>query len=307
MGNLFDEQKNTLENLLEHYLEYLNIRFSIKTVEAYKGRVTRVILAISSSCDDIDRHGANATIKTLFENLLFDMSDYSINYRNLTISAFNDFCKFICQSKKIFCGIKYKHIKKGSSLPKTINQKKLIKKIEDLKKNRTTWIDYRNFALTYLLYGTGMRISEALYIQQTDFHRDGMLHVRNGKNAKDRIVYHPPEALNHIKQYRIRCPYETTNTLWRSYHGRVLTRNAARLAIKNAIGHSPHALRHSFATHLHANGCDIFVLSELLGHSTLTSTQIYTKIEKRELSKCVVRHHPLSKKNLKMQNKINNF
>lgn len=299
MSNLFDTHIYTFNELLKSYLLYLPVRVSLKTAKAYAGRI-QIIL---DSCDllemEVDHFYTTNILKGKFEIYLLNMSEYSINYKNLNISAFNDFCRFCCKSHKHFCELRFEHLKRKKSLPKAIPKKILLSKINLLLTNSETWIDHRNCALIHLLYATGIRISEALYIQPNDFYKEGMLIVRNGKNSKERVVYHPNETLNHINQYRLLCPYETSKNLWRSKHGKILSRNSASVAIKKLIGHSPHALRHSFATHLHANGCDIFVLSELLGHSTLISTQIYTKIQKKELRKCVLNHHPFANKKSK--------
>lgn len=299
MSNLFDTHIYTFDEIYKSYLLYLSVRVTQKTALTYSGRVQ----SIFESCDlfdvKIDSLYTVNLLKSRFTEFLSNMEDYSINYKNLNISAFNDFCRFSCKTYKFFCGLRFEHLKRKKSLPKAIPEKVLLSKIKLLSTSRENWIDHRNFALIHLLYATGVRISEALHIQPSDFYKEGMLLVRNGKNAKERVVYYPMETIKHINQYRLLCPYETSRYLWRSQHGKALSRNSASVAIKKIIGHSPHALRHSFATHLHSNGCDIFVLSELLGHSTLMSTQIYTKIQKKELRKCVLNHHPFSKRKSK--------
>jgi integrase/recombinase XerD len=292
--SIFDINKNFC-NLFDEYLLNMTIRFSKQTVITYTIRINAVRLAV-----DMEHMEANSlTLQNAFKSscisFIISMSEYTVNYKNLTIAVINDFCKFCCRYYKILCKIHFDQLRKPQPLPKFIEQKKLLKIIKNNEVGRKTWIDYRNYALIYLLYGTGMRISEALGISMTDFHRDGMLLVRNGKNSKERVIYHPLETIEHIKIYRLLCPYNTTMTIWRSRAGGTLTRNAATRVITNYLGYSPHILRHSFATHLHSNGCDIFILSELLGHSTLMSTQIYTKIQKNELRQCVLKYHPLRK------------
>lgn len=297
MHNLIDKTSYSLNDFLKHYLDYLPIRFSKNTVETYSNRVVYIIAELNSKVNNnLSTLYDPKSIKRAFEDIVIDMDMYAPNYKNLTIAAFNDFCKFTCKNKSYFCNIKFQHMRKPAHLPKSINEKKLLLLIEHLQKNMTSWIDYRNFALIYLLYATGMRISEALYITPVDFYRDGMLIVRNAKNSKERVVYYPANVLHHIGEYRSRCPHETSKFLWKSLLGKKLSRIAASVAIKKLIGHSPHALRHSFATHLHSNGCDIFILSELLGHSSLINTQIYIKIRRKELQKCIMECHPLSKK-----------
>lgn len=292
--NLFGKTDNSFEFLVQYYVDYLSIRFSERTVKTYLEHIRKIIslLDVSQINNDLRQ------LKHQFEQVLIELKEYSVSYRNLTISVFNDFCKFLCKNKQLLCNTKFMHIKKALMLPKFIPQTKLLNMLNTLHKNRRTWIDYRNYALIYLLYATGLRISEALNLEMTDFIKDGMLLVRNGKNSKQRIVYFPHETLDNIKAYRLLCPHNTTKFLWKNKNGNILTRHAANVAIKDAINHAPHALRHSFATHLHGNGCDIFIISELLGHESLYTTQIYTKVQKNELKKCIIKHHPLSNMDL---------
>jgi integrase/recombinase XerC len=285
----------SFSKLIEQYLLYLPIRFSHRTVETYAGRIFAIQRAINLNDLIINSKQAASQLKSSFVNLISAMSDKAANYKNLTIAAFNDFCKYCCRTYKSLCNIKISYVKKLRLLPKALSQKKILGNFKKRETKRETWIDYRNYALSYIIYGTGIRISEALSLIQSDFYKNGMLFIRNGKGAKERIVYHPDETLSYLKQYRVLCPYDTTKILWRSRTGGVLTRAAASGALKSFIGCRPHILRHSYATHLYANGCDILVLSELLGHSSLSSTQIYLKIQKKELQKCVLTYHPFHK------------
>ncbi|TDA63582.1 integrase [Sulfuricurvum sp. IAE1] len=294
MKNLFDSHIYTFGDLLENYQIHLPVRLSIKTAETYFCCVENVLKKFNLLNEDLIHYHSDLKLKHHLEAYMNELTDYSINYRNLNIAVLNDFCRFACRTFKIFCDVKLRHIRKIRPLPKAMPVKKLLPKINELISSRDSWIDFRDAALIYLLYGTGMRISEALFVDTSDFIGEGMLLVRNGKNAKERIVYYPKDTWRIIQEYRDQCPFETTKVLWRSKDGRRLSRSSASLQIKKKIGCSPHVLRHSFATHLHSNGCDIFVLSELLGHFSLANTQIYTKIKRKELQKCVLNHHPLA-------------
>ena len=164
------------------------------------------------------------------------------------------------------------------------------------------WIAARNAAVLTLLYGSGLRISEALGLGGGELAspRDGVLRV-TGKGGKTRIVPVLPAALEAVAAYRRLCPYHLAvdRPLFRGARGgplapAVLQRDMRRL--RGALGlpdtATPHALRHSFATHLLGRGGDLRAIQELLGHSSLSTTQIYTGVDAARLLEAYEAAHP---------------
>lgn len=151
----------------------------------------------------------------------------------------------------------------------------------------------RNRALLELIYSAGLRSAEAvgLDLQDVDFEQE-LLHVR-GKGGKERTVPLGEEAAYRLSLYlrdgRPRLARDAENALFLSARGRRLDTSTLRRLTPN-----PHRLRHAFATHLLEGGADLRVIQELLGHSSLTTTQIYSHVDGRRLRRVYDRAHPRS-------------
>jgi site-specific recombinase XerD len=151
----------------------------------------------------------------------------------------------------------------------------------------------RNRALLELLYSGGLRSAEAvrLDLADVDFEREAV-HVR-GKGGKDRVVPLGEEAGHHLSRYlgagRPVLARGATDALFLSVRGRRLDTSAVRRIVRH-----PHRLRHAFATHLLEGGADLRVIQELLGHSSLSTTQVYSHVDARRLRRVYDRSHPRS-------------
>lgn len=164
------------------------------------------------------------------------------------------------------------------------------------------WVTARDRALYTLLYCTGLRISEALSLRLCDIQLEIKI---CGKGKKDRMVVLLPIAIEKIQEYVKICPYDlTSGQLFRGLRGGVLGASAVdirleHLRIKYDLPDhtSAHAFRHSFATHLLKEGADLRSVQELLGHESLSSTQIYTQIDDATLLKTYENTHPLERRN----------
>ena len=152
--------------------------------------------------------------------------------------------------------------------------------------SKTPWQGLRDTAVFTLLYGCGLRISEALSLNVGDISNENYIRIK-GKGNKERIVPLLPEVVESINAYLAQCPYKmrTGEPLFLGARGeRLLPRivqrqmEKIRLALGLPDSITPHALRHSFATHLLANGTDLRSLQELLGHASLSTTQRYTDV-----------------------------
>ncbi|MEJ5286203.1 MAG: Site-specific tyrosine recombinase XerC [Candidatus Kapaibacterium sp.] len=164
-------------------------------------------------------------------------------------------------------------------------------------------ISLRNIALIELLYGTGLRISEALQLKISDVAPNTKTIRVVGKGKKERIVPIGNKAKNAILNYlesRKNIPNSSNvNALFITKSGKPLTSTDAYRIVNSILKQyssapqkSPHILRHTFATHLLDNGADIRSVSELLGHSSLSSTQIYTHISTQKLLEEYRKSHP---------------
>ena len=164
------------------------------------------------------------------------------------------------------------------------------------------WIAARNAAILALLYGSGLRISEALAIKRSEAPRgpNDALRVR-GKGNKERIVPVLPVVAAAIASYLRQCPYSPGHggPLFVGARGGLLNPRMVQRAmekLRGALGlastATPHALRHSSATHLLANGGDLRAIQELLGHASLSTTQMYTAVDTERLMDVYEKAHP---------------
>jgi integrase/recombinase XerC len=164
------------------------------------------------------------------------------------------------------------------------------------------WIVARDTAVLALLYGSGLRISEALSLARKDAPIKGrdMLRVR-GKGDKTRVVPVLPIVRQAVERYLSLCPIKlgSDDPLFVGARGGRLSPRIIQLAIARARGvlglpetATPHALRHSFATHLLGAGADLRAIQELLGHASLSTTQGYTEVDREHLLAAYVRAHP---------------
>jgi integrase/recombinase XerC len=166
---------------------------------------------------------------------------------------------------------------------------------------REPWILARDAAVLALLYGAGLRISEALGLKRNDVRPDSDALTVTGKGNKTRMVPVLPQVTKLIGDYVALCPYEGArdSALFVGARGGPLSPRIVQLAmarLRGALGlpdsATPHALRHSFATHLLARGGDLRSIQELLGHASLSTTQIYTAVDAERLLEVYASAHP---------------
>ena len=194
----------------------------------------------------------------------------------------------------------------GKSLPKPLPMaaaKRLADADERAGEDRDPWIWARDAAVMALLYGSGLRISEALGLKRRDVPTpgEGDVLIVTGKGNKARMVPVLQNVLTLIQDYAAMCPYPLPpeGPIFVGARGgplkpRIIQLTMARL--RGALGlpdsATPHALRHSFATHLLSRGGDLRAIQELLGHASLSTTQIYTGIDSERLLEVYKSAHP---------------
>jgi integrase/recombinase XerC len=173
------------------------------------------------------------------------------------------------------------------SLPRPLSETDAARAIEEAGEEDLPWIAARNAALITLLYGTGLRISEALSLKRGDAPLGDTLTIL-GKGRKERAVPVLAAVREAVNAYVKLCPFaqERRAPLFLSRRGKPMSAREAQALMQNLRGRlglspsaTPHALRHSFATHLLSNGGDLRAVQELLGHASLSTTQKYTEVE----------------------------
>lgn len=196
--------------------------------------------------------------------------------------------------------------KVAKSLPKPLpmaSAKRFADADERAGEDRETWILARDAAVMALLYGSGLRISEALGLKRREVPKpgEGDVLIVTGKGNKTRMVPVLQNVLELVQDYVAMCPYPlpAEGPIFVGARGGPLSPRIIQLAmerLRGALGlpdsATPHALRHSFATHLLSRGGDLRAIQELLGHSSLSTTQVYTGIDSERLLEVYASAHP---------------
>lgn len=200
-----------------------------------------------------------------------------------------------------------KRPKMGRLLPHPVQQEFIEQVIEEAGSNQSSqprWIRLRDQALLTLLYGAGLRISEALELSAGEFDHEPTSLIIKGKGGRQRMVPILQVVRERVGEYRRYCPYKAgpEDAVFLGARGKRLNAGIAQKLVRKlrkqlqlSDSLTPHALRHSFATHLLSNGGDLRVIQELLGHSSLSTTQQYTGVADTELQAVFQRAHPRAK------------
>ena len=191
--------------------------------------------------------------------------------------------------------------KLGRYLPEVLSVEEVYALMETV--DLSTWQGLRDRAILEVLYGCGLRVSEAVGLRLSGLYFDeGYIKV-TGKGDKERLVPVGDMAIDAVNAFLERrpLPYDASSEdlVFLNRFGRMLSRQSVFLMIKtNALladirkEISPHTLRHSFATHLVENGADLRLVQEMLGHESITTTEIYTHIDSTTWQREVLEHHP---------------
>lgn len=198
----------------------------------------------------------------------------------------------------------------SQKLPKAQEEKLVFKLLDEANNaSKTPWIQKRNLAILYLLYGCGLRISEALNLTHDNLPKSNNLQslflIIRGKGNKERLSPIMPQVLRLIHDYILHIPMELKNrhpdnkfifldTQGNQLNARAIQRLMEKIRLKLNLDNNftPHTLRHSFATHLLKEGVDLRSIQELLGHNSLSATQRYLKLSMVELKDTITKFHP---------------
>jgi integrase/recombinase XerC len=283
-------------------------RFSAKTVEAYRRDVLQFLAFLAGHL------GGAPSLKELAALTPADVRAFmaarrgdGIGSRSLmrTLAGLRGFARFLERrgKGKVAALTAVRAPKIGKTLPRPLPAS-AAKRVADpglaAGDGREAWIHARDAALLALLYGSGLRISEALGLPRGDFDSADALTV-TGKGRKRRMVPLLPQVQKLIADYIALCPRDLPpdGPLFVGVKGGPLSARVVQLAmarLRGALGlpetATPHALRHSFATHLLARGGDLRAIQELLGHASLATTQIYTEVDAERLIEAYRSAHP---------------
>ena len=297
---------NVMEKDIEKFIRYLKeqknySKYTISTYEEDLIFLSKYLEKEGISYLDIDY----STIRLYFNYL--DSFNYSKNTIAKKITSARSFYKYLARNNKIktnpfsLCSLP----KKDNLLPKFLYYNELEEMFSSCDDSN---FGIRNRCILEVLYATGVRVSELVNIKLSDIDFDNGTIKVIGKGNKERIVY----FLDYPKKYMLDyiengrnvmlnnkpCEYLFINKL-----GNKLTTRGVELIIKDIISKTsiksnvtPHTIRHTFATHLLNEGCDIMSVKELLGHESLKATQVYTHITNEELRNIYLNCHPRSKK-----------
>jgi integrase/recombinase XerC len=298
---------------LRRWLSHLGAerRMSPKTVEAYE-RDARQFLGFLA-----EHMGEQPTLKSLAAIEPRDVRAFmaarradGIGSRSLmrSLAGARSFARYLERNGKgrvgALAAVRAPKIPKTLPKPLTAaSAKRLIDTDLRAGEEREPWVLARDAAVLALLYGSGLRISEALTLAREAVPAPGKgdaITVR-GKGNKARMVPVLPQVLHLIADYVALCPYDLPDQapLFVGARGGALSPRIVQLTmarLRGALGlaetATPHALRHSFATHLLARGGDLRAIQELLGHASLSTTQIYTAVDSEQLLQVYRSAHP---------------
>ncbi len=302
--------KVSLQEMLKSYIHFLELEknLSENTILSYKHNIENYINYLSekniSNPDKIEENDVRDFIRQL-SNLLLSPKTISQN-----ISAIRSFHKFLLND-----GYALSNPSENLSLPKlpkNLPEVLTYQEIEQILNSIDTnhQIGIRDRAILETLYATGMRVSELITLKHQDINFElGIVRVF-GKGSKERVVPIGSSALSWIKKYqqeaRIffienqrRLNYRSTDILFLNVRGKPLTRMAIWLMVSkytkaariDKVVH-PHTFRHSFATHLLEGGANLRAVQEMLGHSDISTTEIYTHIDRNYLIEVHKTYHP---------------
>ena len=300
--------KIELPEIIEQFIDviWMERGLSENTLSAYRTDLKNFItwLSLLSNkrlSDDLINAHRDTIVKYLSE---LEAREISARSRARLLSSLRGFYAYLLREKKIEVDpvALIDAPKLGRSLPKTLTEEDVESLLDT--PDTSTLLGLRDRVLLEVLYATGLRVSELVGLQLTEINlQQGVLRV-TGKGNKERLVPLGEEAIKWLEKYILNTRADllkgqVTDALFVTTRGAAMTRQAfwyliKRYAVQAEIIStiSPHTLRHAFATHLLNHGADLRVVQMLLGHSDLSTTQIYTHVAQARLKSLHSLHHP---------------
>ena len=292
--------KNLLKDqALRSFLDFLHIEkgLSPNTVKSYQSDLSIFLKWLSGNCNSSIKNTKSEDIELFIKHLFqLGFKSTTINRKISSIKAFYVYLK----KQKLIDTIPTEEInvpKQEKNLPKSISEKEVETLLNSI--NGSNNIELRDKAMMELLYATGVRVSELVSIKLNDIDFNRRVIRVIGKGSKERLVPFGEKAFIALNNYLALRENRITKEIFLSNRGTGITRisfwNRVKFYLNRcglSIEISPHTLRHAFATHILNRGADLRSVQMLLGHSDLSTTQIYTHIAKQRLSDVLKKHHP---------------
>jgi len=293
-----------LENKdLINYVDYLkyNKNYSENTINGYYDDILEYLVYLQKECLDY-KTITYQDIRFLLD--YYNEKKYSSKSVRRHISSLKGFYKYLVREGMVldnpFCYVTLP--KKEVKLPKFLNYNEMLEIFDTIDISDT--LGLRNRVVMELLYATGIRVSELVSIKKNDLDLNNKSIVVTGKGNKTRIVFFNDVCDKYLRRYldEIRG-LSTDDYLIINKDGKGITTRGIRLIVDKVIKNtsiikniSPHVIRHTFATHLLNNGCDLLTVQELLGHSSISTTGIYTHVSMEHAREVYYHTHPRGKK-----------
>ena len=302
MDKLHSQFKSALENFMNYMLIERN--YSQNSREAYLNDLKRYLFMMQESAREME----SITAKNI-EQFICELYDTGLEASSMArnISAIRSFHKFLVIERTLATNpAETLHLPKQTKYLPTVLTVEETMRLLEAPLNITPHSKYctRDKALLELLYATGLRVSELVNLQQQSLYLEAGFVRIFGKGSKERLVPVGDSAINWISQYRsgLRLSLVKRNSddyLFLNSRGKKLS----RMAIYSMVQHyaqlagiekkiSPHTFRHTFATHLLEGGADLRSVQEMLGHSSIVTTQIYTHIDRSFIKEVHKTFHP---------------
>ena len=287
------QSKKSNKDLVLEFTNFLKFKkgLSANTISAYESDITQFL----------EFTGENIINNDLIELFITsELNDKSDNSKIRKISSINQYIDwFNLDNKEYQIVIEKVSLKKGSYLPETISISDVNRLIDIY--DHTNYMNSRNLTLIDFMYSTACRVSELCDVRVSDLDFEEDFVKLFGKGSKQRIVPIGSELKINLSKYlkfrdelNTQEPYlflsKNMNQLDRSAIFRIIKKSAT--LSDNALSVHPHTLRHSAATHMLEAGCDLRTLQELLGHTSVSTTKIYTKLTKEFLVEIFKESHP---------------
>lgn len=275
--------------ILSEYLEYLEVEkgLSVNTLDAYRSDLS----AFLDLCSNLGAEELTQIQRSHLNSYIMDLREkqYSATSVMRKIASLRGFFKWLCASE--ICAQNPTLTLEQPRIPRKLPKVMTISEIENILRADLTKVER---LIVELLYGCGLRVSELVNLKTNSIDLNASYLKCSGKGSKERLVPLGSKAKEALGEYFVQRDFLVkkynldTKTLFISDSGHFLTRQDVYNFIheqgkrihKNI---SPHTLRHSFATHLLENGADLRIVQELLGHSDVSTTQLYTHISKKRL------------------------
>lgn len=283
-----DKEEFLKINVINDFISYISKKnYSINTYTSYINDLYYFYIFIKKDLKKVTFED----VKDYLEHLNLKKEKSSSVRRK--ISSLKSFYKFLYKNnymdKKDYPLTKVAYPKMEKKLPKFIYYNDLLEIINESTKDKD---GVRDRLIIEMLYATGVRVSELVNIKVNDIDFNNRRIIVLGKGNKERIVYYGEYAEEVLKEYMKTHERKNHNYLFVNSKGGQLTDRGVRYIIDNIMSKlsvkthvTPHVLRHTFATDMLNNGCDIKVVQELLGHSSLKATEIYTHVTNEHLKK----------------------